>query len=79
MPRRPLSRLEFVVPLSLRPDRRLSLARSLARHGASRVEFFEAVSGSSVVSRDPERWRDRMKTDELDPLPYAEGALAPPH
>ena len=28
---------------------------------------------------DPERWRDRMKTDELDPLPYAEGALAPPH
>lgn len=65
----------FVISLPTRPDRRASVARALARHGAHRVQFFDAVDGRRVVARQPERWRDRMKTDELDPLPYAEGQI----
>ena len=65
----------FVISLPTRPDRRNGVARALARHGAHRVEFFDAVDGRQVVARQPERWRDRMKTDELDPLPYAEGQI----
>lgn len=65
----------FVISLPSRPDRRESVARALARHGAHRVEFFDAVDGRQIVAQQPERWRDRMKTDELDPLPYAEGQI----
>jgi GR25 family glycosyltransferase involved in LPS biosynthesis len=65
----------YVISLPTRPDRRTGIVRALARHGSRRVEFFEAVDGSRVVSQEPERWRNRMMTDELDPLPYAEGQI----
>ena len=51
------------------------MQRVLSRHGARKVEFFEAVDGGNATRREPERWRERMMTDEVPVLGHAEGQI----
>eukprot|EP00320_Phaeocystis_rex_P017450 CAMPEP_0119064014 /NCGR_PEP_ID=MMETSP1178-20130426/7208_1 /TAXON_ID=33656 /ORGANISM="unid sp, Strain CCMP2000" /LENGTH=50 /DNA_ID=CAMNT_0007045415 /DNA_START=68 /DNA_END=216 /DNA_ORIENTATION=+ len=50
------------------------MKRALAQHGTHKVEFFEAIDGRNVSSHEPERWRERMMTDEVPVLRQATGA-----
>ena len=58
-----------------RTDRRYHMQRALAQHGARKVDFFEAIDGRNVSLREPERWRERMMTDEVPVLRQATGML----
>jgi len=65
----------FIVNMRSRTDRRHHMQRVLAQHGARKVQFFEAVDGRNASLQEPERWRERMMTDEVPVLGHAEGQI----